>query len=214
MGGNLGETCAHQATCGVSVPAEWPGAGTVVMGWGAIWQRLASNCRDGASIAATLLRCADPQPGQPCQTGPALCRRSPQGYRDGMAFKLRLKGRAQEVLANVRSDLSEGEGRNLDLYALQIISVSAMVWGFLANPILGIGLAALSLGVAETLRHRHARRNLETTFSEVESTVRELVASIRKLEQMMSDAEDAELVSFRERLKSARDDGPRRPRVK
>jgi hypothetical protein len=128
-----------------------------------------------------------------------------------MAFKLRLKGRVQEILANVRSDLSEGEGRNLDLYALQIISVSAMIWGFFADLILGIGLAALSLGIAETLRHRHARHSLETAFSEVESTVREVVASIRKLEQVMSDAE---LVSFRERLKSARDDGPRRPRVK
>lgn len=137
-----------------------------------------------------------------------------RGYRDGVAFKLRLKGRTQEILANVRSDLSEGEGRNLDLYALQIISVSAMVWGFLANPILGIGLAALSLGIAEILRHRHARQNLETALSEVGSTVRELVVSIQKLEQVICDAEDAELVSFRERLKLAQDAGPRRPRIK
>lgn len=112
---------------------------------------------------------------------------------------------------NVRGDLVEGHGANLDLYVLLVVSTVASIWGFFAAPAIGILLASAAVMLAEMLRNRHSRNTILGAIETLGRNMEDLKRTMRELDQRIADPA---LVAFKQSLLDVGRESPKHPRVK
>ena len=96
---------------------------------------------------------------------------------------LSISDRVKAFRKNLRGDLIDDHGANLDLYVLLVVSSIASIWGFFASPPIGILLACAVVMLAEMLRNRHSRNTIILAIEALGKNVDDLKRSMRELDQ-------------------------------
>jgi hypothetical protein len=124
---------------------------------------------------------------------------------------LSISDRVKAFRRNLRGDLVDDHGANLDLYVLLVVSFIASIWGFFASPPIGILLACAVVMLSEMLRNRHSRNTIILAIESLGRNMDDLKRSMRELDQRVADPA---LVAFKQSLHDAGRESPKHPRVK